>query len=120
MDFTYSASGSVLTGDCSKYDYQYAHPHLFYIGDTVYVKPKALKGVLEKISIKEVRFPGSYDPTRGRMVRYDINIPLYVDTLNALFNEKELVTYVDALALIQDYRNRQDAWRVQNALKCIK
>lgn len=118
MDFTYSASGSILTGGCSKYYFQLTLAHEFSIGDILYVKPKALKGVLEKVAIKDIRFPGSYDPTRGRMVIFDIDIPLYVDTFNALYNEEELVSYVDAIALIQEYNIRQHNLREQAALNC--
>jgi hypothetical protein len=115
----YTGSGSAKVGGCALYSYgikyYFAHP----IGSARYVKPKALKGVLEKVVVKAIRLPKAFDPTRTRMAKYGDLSPLYVDTLNALFVEEELISREDALAYIEQYELRVRAEAERLALKCV-
>lgn len=57
---------------------------------TFYVIAKAMKGVLEKVVVKDVRCS-----PRGTV--------LYVDTMNAFWNQRELTDYNSAVAMATDY-----------------
>lgn len=70
---------------------------LFTVNSIVCLKYKAVKGVLEKIAIKEVMLRSGLK-TGGQI------IPVYKDTLNSLYNEEELCTHEEALDLIAEYR----------------
>jgi hypothetical protein len=115
---TYTSSGSVKVGGCALASYginrYFAHP----IGSTRYVKPKALKGVLEKIVVKAVRMPKAFDPTRTRMGHFGDLSPLYVDTFNALFVEEELISKTDALVYIEQFELRVRAEKERLAMNC--
>ena len=102
MHFKYTGSDQIRVGGCSNYEWVSFYRYAFAIGSTVYYKKKAMKGVFEKVVIKDVRIPRSYDPSRTPICRY-CNSTLYIDTLNAYFNEEELVPYDEALELVQAY-----------------
>lgn len=119
MDFTYTASGSANIGGCSRYKLAEYVYYAFGIGSVVYSKPKALKGVFEKIVIKNVRFPKTYfKASRKSVCRSCTLSPLYIDTLNAYWNEEELVTYDDAKVLAEEYYIYTNAQREQLAIEC--
>lgn len=118
MNFTYTATGSIRVGGCSSYKWSYNYRYAFAIGSILYLKPKALKGVLEKVVVKDVRFPRKSDPTRRLLCRFCDLYPLYVDTLNALFNEEELITREEAVELIRDYQEKLRNDQEQLALNC--
>lgn len=66
----------------------------------VYLRHKAIKGCIEKVAIKRVVI-------NNKVGRY---IPIYIDTLNSMYNEDELITEEEARRLIQNYidKNRSD------------
>lgn len=83
MNYFYSSRGNIFTlYSCSKYSYQILTK--YKIGEILYLKSSALKGLLEKIVIKKTDL-------------------FYKDTLNAYHNEKDLITYNEALVLIDQY-----------------
>ena len=90
MDFTYQAVGGPKISGCANYKLKIFRYYLFGIGSIVFVKAKAMKGIFEKIAIKKVTFHGPY-------------INLYFDTFNAAWNENELVSYDNALILVNAY-----------------
>jgi hypothetical protein len=118
MDFSYTASGKVNVGGCAPYELDVYIYYRFAIGSVVYSKPKARKGVFEKVVIKNVRFPRRFDPTRTRMgYRSDLS-PLYIDTLNGLFNEWDLVSYSDAVSIVAAYEEAKESQLQKLALDC--
>ncbi len=90
MDFTYVATGGVQVFNCADCKFSITRHYEFPIGSILFIKAKAMKGLYRRVVIKEVRFPSAY-------------VNLYVDTLNALWNEDELVSHQTAIALIQQY-----------------
>jgi len=93
---TYIGGGTLGVGGCgaiTRFVYiSYRYPE----GSTLYAVPKALKGVLEKVVIKRVNIIQM--------------VPLYVDTLNAFWNEDELTDEATAVAMATDYLQcRQNA-----------
>lgn len=118
MNYTYTATGSIRLGGCSGYRWVKHYRFAFDIGSTVFLKPKAMKGVFEKVVIKDVRFPRKTDPTRRLLCRFCELYPIYVDTLNALFNEEELVTWEEAVELVTAYEEKLRNDLEQLALNC--
>lgn len=119
MDFEYEGSGEIRVGGCSGYKLTFFLYYEFAIGSTVYSKPKARKGIYEKVTIKDVRFPSTYaDSSRFGMCKFCSLGPLYVDTFNAYWNEEELVSYSDATELIEAYLIQRGIWAEDAAHKC--
>jgi len=134
MDFTYEADGriqvqgsgsesstpnhahagtdGVLVGGCAGIEFIIFVRHKFSIGDIVYDRKKALKGIMRRYTIKEVRvFPFEYDVFGSRVNRkssYPFP-PLYVDTYNAFHNEEDLLSFTEALAIAQDAIDAEEA-----------
>ena len=106
MDFSYDTIGGFEIFGCSDYNLTHLRYYQYSIGSILFVKKKALKGVYEKIAIKEVRFPKDY-------------VNLYVDTFNALWNENELVSYETAVDLINAYIQRRNS-SIEELIKLCK
>ena len=69
---------------------------LFAAGDIVFNIDKARKGVMERIVIKKIKV------INASLIGGQTEV-MYVDTLNALWNEVDLIDYDDALALATAY-----------------
>jgi hypothetical protein len=109
MTYDEVGSGGLEAGGCVITSALHPQITAFGVGDTLYSMTKARRGVLEKVVIKSVR---SILNKRTLAVR----TTLYVDTLNALWNEWDLVPYGTALTLAEEHRMKvQDA---QNRLRC--
>lgn len=103
MDFSHQASGQVVIGGCSAYKW-IAYFRLAYgVGSILYFKPKALKGIFEKVVIKDAKFPKWFNSETVKRCKGCKVTPLYIDTLNAYFNENELVSYDEAVDLVLEY-----------------
>ncbi len=103
MDYTFTASGSIRVGGCTEVEAEYFFISRFEVRDTVYNRPKALRGVLRKHVIKEiVGFLDKHDPWGARPCVICNFPPLYIDTYNQFHNEEDLVTYDEALELIEE------------------
>lgn len=101
MDFDYIATGTIKMGGCSSATIKYNVLSQFSLGQTVYNKKKARLGIYRKHTIKEIRgFPFQIDPFNGRMCKFCNFPPLYIDTYNQLHNEDDLVSYDDAVDLV--------------------
>lgn len=85
----YEATGSLKFGGCASYKVTIFYSSLYAVGDIVFEKKKAQKGILRKHCIKEVQI-NSVQET-----------PKYMDTFNAFFGQAELVTYDEAIVLIR-------------------
>jgi len=107
MDHTYIGTGQIRVGGCGLYTHYKLIYVRFKVGSIVYSKPKALRGIIEKIVIKKIRL----FPEREYPLKKVCNIcnfpPLYIDTLNAYHNEEDLVGPEDAVALVDAYLEQQ-------------
>lgn len=106
MDFTYQASGGIEIFGCSGYSLRYLRRYRYREGSILFSKQKAMKGVYEKIAIKNVRFPNEF-------------VNLYVDTLNGFWNEDEIIPYETAKILVEDYIIRRNEM-IEQAVKMCK
>lgn len=94
--FTYTGSGTIIIAGCGEYTYGRNYAYLWNIGDTAFLKYKAVKGKLEKIVIRQIKIVTNYE------IDGEIRF-MYVDTLNALYNESDLLTQYDAVNLAKQY-----------------
>jgi hypothetical protein len=118
MDYTYSGSGTVRIGGCSPFEVVINYPILFSLGSVVYSRPKALKGVLERIAIKDVRVFTHGILNRSQLARYGYFTPLYIDTLNGYHNQEDLCGYTEAVELATRYLDRIAAAMEADVLNC--
>lgn len=88
-------SGAKITG-CAVIIYTKTYTTLFGAGDIVFSLEKARRGVLEKVVIKKQKLINVLK-TGGK---FEV---MYIDTLNALWNEWELVSHEDAIEIAQGY-----------------
>ena len=97
---SYTGSGTVNIAGCTTF---YFIPRVFYKyrpGDILYYKPKAEQGKLEKIVIKKVHLVRD-KLTEGQFVF------MYIDTLNSIYNQYDLIWEYEALELIRIYIQKQ-------------
>lgn len=73
----------------------------FREGSVVFIVEKAKRGIMEAVSIKEVRFISNTKT-------FAKTIALYVDTLNSLWNEYDLCSEADAKELALLYWMQQE------------
>ena len=101
----YVGSGGATFGGCATITKLVYIAHEWSVGELLYSKQKAAKGIMEPVVIKQILFNDRYVQT----------IPIYRDTLNYLWNEGDLVTEEDAVALIAAYREwySGEAWEAQ-------
>ena len=107
----YAGSDGVIVGGCSGVEFIIFIRHKFSIGDIVYDRRRALKGIMRRHTIKEIRvFPFEYDVHGSRMRRSGFPFPpLYVDTYNAYHNEEDLLSFSEALDIAQDAIDAEEA-----------
>jgi hypothetical protein len=94
--FNESGNGGKIAGGCAVITYIKTYRTAFAAGDIVFNIDKATKGVLERIVIKRPKIINSAR-TGGHFEA------MYVDTLNALWNEWDLVSHAEAIILVQLY-----------------
>ncbi len=90
-----TTSGGLKLRGCALVRDSYLEVTAFGPGDIVYNVKKARIGKLEKIVIKQQRIVFSQ---RGG------SVAMYVDTYNGFWNEEELISYADAIALAIAYQ----------------
>ena len=113
------STGSLRVGGCAIVTATYEVLHTYEIGDTVYSRPKALKGILRKYTIKKLRTHlTAPTPPGSDVCRLCTFPPLYIDTYNAYHNEEDLVTLAEATALIEAYNISHAIDVENNALNC--
>lgn len=89
-------NGGERMSGCAILTYLKTYRTTFAAGDIVFIIDKAQKGVLEKIVIKKQKVINSL-MTGGQ---FEV---MYLDTLNALWNEWDLVSHAVAIAIVEDY-----------------
>lgn len=108
MTYYYFGSGSIETLGCAKVQKNIYVLYKWGERSVVYVKPKAVRGILEKIAVKKV------------FLNYKLGqyTPIYQDTLNSLYNEEELISELEARTLAQDYIDREQQRVAANIRNC--
>jgi hypothetical protein len=102
MDFQYEADTSegIEIAGCGISRPTIYEVFRFAPGTTVFNCYKASRGVLERLTIKRI------DLLKNRRT-YNRYVPLYVDTLNSLYNEDELCTETEAVELATFFYTKQ-------------
>jgi hypothetical protein len=113
MTYNEISAGGIRVHGCAIITKAHIYTTLYGVGDIVYNIDKAKMGILEKVVIKEL-IQAKPKFTSG------IFVVLYKDTLNALWNEYDLVTYEDAKALAETYYENllADLAKIQAKKQC--
>ena len=112
LDLSYTATGFVVLGNCAIVSRQCNKPTLYPQGAILYSKIKALDGILEKVYVKRIVFPKKCDYSCL------VNVPIYIDNFNKLYNEDELIDINYANYLIKEYAIYRNAILQEIALNC--
>lgn len=92
----YTGSGSITLKGCAAASATKTYVTKFEPRDAAYIRQRAIKGIIEKVVVKEVLI------YRGRK-SYNQAVWVYKDTLNGLHNESDLLTYQEAVAASAAY-----------------
>ena len=95
-DYFEDGVGGAKVVGCATIVYIKTYRTKFAAGDIVFNLHKARRGVLEKVVIKKQKIINS-NMTGGQFQ------VMYVDTLNALWNEWDLVSHAQAIEIAQSY-----------------
>lgn len=102
MSLDYTASGGAKTGGCAGVKVSRFIPTSFQVNDNAYVRDSALKGIIEKVVVKEIIV------TKNGFT-YNQYLVKYKDTFNRLYIEGDLLDEYHALLLIEAYLERRQA-----------
>lgn len=100
MNYSYTGGGTLIFNSCTKYRYLKAFLYKWLPGQIVYYKPKAEIGKLEKIVVKSVQLVKNAS-TNGQVVF------MYIDTMNSIYNEYDLISETQALILARNWYQQQ-------------
>lgn len=100
--------GLIYVSGCSRIERRIFAIYKWGERSVVFLKYKAEKGILEKIAIKEVLLN----------FKFGFYKPVYMDTLNSLYNEEELINEQQARMLAQAYINRRKAAIAESIRQC--
>lgn len=106
--YSYLSSGSINVAGCSRIEKDIFVLYKWGERSIVYFKPKAVKGIIEKIAVKRVIL--NYIKGQFR--------PIYIDTLNSLYNEEELIGEYEARSLVQTYIDNERFKLAENLRRC--
>lgn len=97
--FDYEAGGQIRIVGCAGLGLYKNYTVLFLVGSRVYVKRKARLGIMEPVVLKRINrtYPESVS---SRGIQPSIN---YVDTLNRVWMEEELLSEENAVDLAKIY-----------------
>jgi hypothetical protein len=98
----YTAAGGAKTGGCALTSRYVYIPYKWGENSVLYIKHKAVKGILERIAVKRVILNSG--PKTGNQI-----VPIYQDTLNSLWNESDLITESEARDLALAYWEAREA-----------
>ena len=102
MALEYIGTGGAKTGGCGITGLAQYITTSFKANDNAYVRDSALKGIIEKIAVKEVIL------TKNNFT-YNQYLVKYKDTFNRLYIEGDLLDEYNALLLIEAYLERRQA-----------
>lgn len=106
--YVHPNSGIVVVSGCARVERRIFVNYKWGERSVVFLKYKAEKGVMEKIAVKKVILNfklGSYTP-------------VYMDNLNSLYNEEELINEEQAKTLVQLYIDRQKSAIAASIRQC--
>jgi len=109
-NYKYFSSGNINLNSCNGYENKLPITTRFKIGETVFLKNKAMIGILESISIKKVKI-------LNESTCNFINA-LYIDNTNFYYNEYELVKEEEAKLLMKDYVIEKILELEKNKINC--
>lgn len=109
--YTYTGSGGFSLPICTKYWKTNNYLHKWKVGEIVFTKFNAIKGILEKVAIKQVKLISKKN-IFGQVYF------LYIDTNNSIYEENELISEFDALTLAKDYYQKQIAYTIAAIKTC--
>lgn len=100
-DFCYTMSGGIDMGDCATVVKSRCVRFRFGVGSTVFVcRTARTKGKLEAVVIKKVNLINNNGT-------FGLFIPIYIDTFNRCWEERELCTQAEAIELAQTHLLKQ-------------
>jgi len=111
MATQYTATGGINLFGCAIVKHSAYYTYKYGENSIVFLRYKAIRGVLEKIAIKKVILQSSVKT--GGLI-----IPLYQDTLNSYYNEEEICTHQEAVNLAKDYYTNLKALATEAAKRC--
>lgn len=106
-DFYYTGSGGIRTSGCADTKSVKFIPVNFRTGDQGFLKDSAIKGVLERIIVKEVI------AVRNKAT-YNQYLVKYKDTWNRIYFEGDLLDEFDALTTVKAYLEARQAELISN------
>lgn len=101
-DFYFTGNGVVRTGGCAATKSIKLIPVNFRVNDQAFVVSSAIKGVLERVIIKEVIAVRNHKTFNQYLVKYK-------DTWNRIYFEGDLLDEYDALVTVQKYLEAKQA-----------
>ena len=111
MAIQYTASGGINIFGCARIKHSIYYTYKYGENSVVFLRYKAVRGILEKIAIKKVIIKQSI-MTFGQIV------PLNQDTLNAYYNEEELCTHQEAVDFAKIFYEATKAAALKAAMNC--
>ena len=113
-DFFYEMDGLIKVGNCALAKNTCNRNHLYEVGSILYIRAKALIGVLEKVYIKQINFPKNCN------ISCFVYTTLYIDDLNFIHNEEDIISLEEANYLIKEYIIFRNSNLERIALDCWK
>jgi hypothetical protein len=108
--FNYSSSGKINLTGCGAVFKSINFISKYQKGDTVWLYHKAKKGILESITVKELRILG------GGFSSNKV-VCIYLDTYNSLYNEYDLIPLSKALELKSIWCNERSNFKFYSSVK---
>lgn len=99
----YIGSGGITIGGCAVASYTPNYAYRWPLGTKLYALYKARRGCLEAVVLKQVRIVQNVKTGALTYI-------MYVDTLNGLWDEDELVELADAQAAVDAYEAQQEEY----------
>lgn len=111
MNYEYVSSGKITISGCAPSENTIYVPVMFKEGELVFEARLARKGRLERLIVKNIIIINNIR-TSGS---YHIN---YVDTLNEVYLQEELVNHATAIDLATEYYEKQQAYAIALQNSC--
>lgn len=109
-NYKHVSSVNINLNSCNGYENQLPITTRFKIGETVFLKYKAMIGILESISIKKVKILSELNCNFIKAI--------YLDNTNFYYNEYELVKEEEANLLMKDYVIEKILELEKNKINC--
>lgn len=109
MIFYYDCVGKLNISGCSRMERRISVLYKWGERSVVYIKPKAIRGILEKIAVKRVILNN----------KNNFYAPIYQDSLNSLYNESELISELEAINYVEDYIEKRKNMFGESISDCV-